>query len=416
MNFTKACKSFLTALLAVAITLSAAAFAQADVLHLKDGRQLEGTVESEGDGYVYFILKIGGIEKREIFLTEDIEKIVREDTDKLEEDAQDEDEEIYIPEGACKIAFITLGDPPMDMVGPFLNADALRRSKEILDELPEEQKPDIVVLKINSGGGALFEVWPLQEAIHEELKQDYRVVGWIESAISAASLTIFNCEEIYMMKEGNVGGTVAYSMGSGGAQAMEGEGLERVLDMGARISINGRINPLIMRAMQVWMTLSCDIDEDGNITWYDDDRGEHLVSPEDRILTLNSVDAVKYGVAKAIVDTKDEIAKALGCQEWVEVGYEADEYQHEFRENVRIAQARATELARKMQLALDFANNADEKMRTRQIGTARRYLRELKALVRKAPSLETYGAGGLPPLTDEWFREVDEQLRDAARG
>ena len=111
---------------------------------------------------------------------------------------------------------------------------------------------------------------------------------------------------------------VVWQTGSG-TQAAEGEGLERILDLGALISLNGRRNPLIMRSMQVWMTLSCDIDEEGNVTWYDTDEGEYLVSPEDRILTLNSVDSVKYGVCKAIVDTKAELAEALGCEEWVEV-------------------------------------------------------------------------------------------------
>ena len=404
-------KHFAAPLVAIAMLLCITPLASADKIHLKDGRVLNGRIETEGDEYVYFILEIGSIEKREIFLLEEIEKIEHEESDADDADPKPGDNEpIVIPEGACKLAFITLEET----VGPYLNADALLHSKEMLDDLPADQRPDIVVLKINSGGGALFEVRPLMEAIHDELKEDYRVVGWIESAISAASLTIFNCEEIYTMKEGNVGGTVAYSMGSGGATAMEGEGLERVLDAGAQISLNGRRNPLIMRAMQVWMTLSCDIDADGNITWYDNDQGEFLVSPQDRILTLNSVDSVKYGVCKAIVDTKAELADALGCEEWVEVGYEADQYQQEFRENVRDGEARAGELWSKIQIALNYAGGT-KKNHTRQIGTARRHLKELKNLVRKAPSLETYGGGGLPPLDSEWFRDMDKRLRDMAK-
>ncbi len=411
MTTTLRFKHLAVSLVALATLFCCTSIASADKIHLKDGRILDGRIESEGDEYVYFILEIGAIEKREIFLLEEIEKIVREEADEDDADPKPgDDEPIVIPEGACKIAYITLEET----VGPYLNADALLHSKQILDDLPEEQRPDIIVLKINSGGGALLEVGPLAEAIHEDLKEDYRVVGWIESAISAASLTIFNCEEIYTMKEGNVGGTVAYSMGSGGATAMEGEGLERVLDAGKEISINGRRNPLIMRSMQVWMTLSCDIDEDGNITWYDNDSGEFLVSPEGRILTLNSVDAVKYGVCKAITDTKDELAKALGCEEWVEVGYEADQYQQEFRENVRVAETRASELWSKIQIALNFSGGT-KKNHTRQIGTARRYLKELKNLVRKAPSLETYGGGGLPPLDNDWFRDIDKQLREMAK-
>jgi len=389
--------------------------ALADKLHLKDGRVLEGRVESEGEGYIYFLVRIGTLEHRELFLTSDITKVERDDKPAdvaAKNEKTEESTSRKISDGATKVAFVSLEDT----VGPYLNADALLRSVEILDGLPEEEQPDIVVLRINSGGGALLEVEPLSDAIHEEMKPKFRVVGWIESAISAASMTVWNCEEIYMMPEGNVGGTVAFSSGPGGAKAAEGEFLEQILDLGVMLSERGRRDPLIMRAMQVFMTLSCDIHEDGTITWYPNDSGKELVSAEKRILTLNAADAVKYGIAKGIASTKDELAKQMGCHEWVEVGPEADEYQKEFRENVKIVEARAGELWSKMNIAVDAAGRArDESDRNREIGKARSYLRELKSLARRAPSVEEYGAGGLPPLDDEFFRNVDEQLRRIAR-
>lgn len=390
--------------------------AMADKLHLKDGRVLEGRVEREGDGFVYFLIAIGGIEHRQLFRMDEVKEIERDEAVKqaaaTPKPGEQTEETLVIPDGATRIAFITL----QDTVGPYLNADALLESKRILDNLPEAQRPDIVVLVINSGGGALLEVEPLSNAIHKELKKDYRVVGWIESAISAASLTVFNCEEIYMKRQGNVGGTVAYSMQGGSAKAMEGEGLAMVLDLGAEISRRGRYNPLIMKAMQVFMTLSCDIDAAGNVTWYEGDQGEHIVSAKDRILTFNSIDGLKYGISRGTVDTKDELARMLGCHEWVEVGKKADEYQVAFRENVRIAEARAGELYQRFSIAYDAAGRArTEQDLNREVGKARQIIRELRSIARRAPSVQKYGAGPLPPLDDDFFNWAEDELRKLQR-
>src|SRR5690606_35039853 len=129
-----------------------------------------------------------------------------------------------IPDGATRVTFISLEE----MVGPFLNADALRHSLELV----KDEKPDISVLAVNSGGGALTEVQPLSDLIHKELKKDYRVVAWIRSAISAAAMTSLNCEEIYMMREGNIGAAVAFMQTGSGTKALEGEELEQVLVLG----------------------------------------------------------------------------------------------------------------------------------------------------------------------------------------
>ena len=214
-----------------------------------------------------------------------------------------------------------------------------------------------------------------------------------------------------MMREGNIGACTGFSSGSGGTQAMAGEGLEQILVAMEKYSLEGGKDPLIMRAMQVYMTLSCDIDEDGKITWYDGDQGAILVSPQNEILTFNALDAVKFGVARGIADTKDDLAKAMGLVEWVEVGQKADEYQEEFRANVKKAEVELDELWQKLNIAVSFAGSApDEKERDRQIGVARRYLKEMKAWINRAPSLEIYKG-----LDDEFFRDMDQQLKDLAK-
>ena len=227
---------------------------------------------------------------------------------------------------------------------------------------------------------------------------------------SAAAMTSFNCEEIYMTHQGAIGAAVAFvQTGPGQTEAAQGADLEQILAMGAELAKRGKRNPLILRAMQVFMDLSCDIDPNGVITWRDDDKGQFVVNRRDRILTLNSVDAVRFGVARGIADTKDELMAAMGVSEWTEVAPKADEHQQQFRKNVATAQARAGELVAKYNLALQAAGGGDADSRNRFIGRARQHLRELQSIIRQAPSMERYTI-----FTPEWFQEREEELRRLA--
>lgn len=417
--------SALAAALLLGVLATPAAFAL-DTVTLKDGTVLEGTIEREGDGFVYLLMKIGAVENRRLILREDIKSIERDAeaatntetarpaTNKPGASPRKGDTGTTIPDGAAKVAFISLGDPPdKDMVGPFMNADALEHSIELLNEMPDETRPDIVVLKINSGGGALFEIQQLSDVIEEEIKPKYQVVAWIESAISAAAMTAYTVEDIYFMSKGNFGAATGFRMVGGRAEAVEGEQLEQVLYMMELIAERGGHNPLVMRAMQVEQELSADIDENGVVTWRPDLEGEYVVNPKDRILTFNSQDATRFKFAKGVADSKSELMQLIvGDREWVEVGQQADEYQHEFRDNVFLAQTEINELATKLNLEMQAAQRSrgDENALGRHAGAARRYLAQIRSWVRKAPSLEVY-AGWTP----ERFREVEEQIRDFTR-
>ncbi|RMD63178.1 MAG: hypothetical protein D6824_05715, partial [Planctomycetota bacterium] len=391
--------------------------ALADTLKLKDGRVLEGEVVREGEGYIYFRYTVAGITQTSVFLTSQILELVRDDdtTRPAKETPAPAAQTRRAPEApakpspravdsaaALRIAFITLGDPPHDVVGPYLNAKALKKSVELL----EDDQPDVVVLRINSGGGAITEIPKLVNVIQRDLKPKYRVVGWIESAISAAALTAINLEELYFMKKGNLGGAVAFrTTGNGKTQSMQGPQLERFLKQAEGWARNGGHDPLLLRAMQVPTDLSCDIDQNGVVHWRNDLQGQYVVSTKegDHILTLNSLEAVKYGLANGVADTKDELAKLLGAVdgEWVEVGQDADAYQKQFREAV----AEASVAAGKLFAQLDMALQAGE------LAKARRYLGQLKGWARRAPSLEEYGAlGKTPPLNREFFKQVEEQI------
>jgi hypothetical protein len=119
---------------------------------------------------------------------------------------------------------------------------------------------------------------------------------------------------------------------------------------------------------------------------------------------------MKFKLAKGVADTKSELLELIvGDSEWVEVGVEADEYQHEFRDNVFNAQREINELATKLNLEMQAAQSSrnDEQAIGRHVGAARRYLAQIRSWVRKAPSLEVYEG-----WTPERFRDIEEQIRD----
>jgi hypothetical protein len=387
--------------IAALAALLMACSALGDKVYLKDGSVLEGTITREGELFVFIEVSSGGITDERLVMRENIDRIERDtpeasgeatpsvspQTPEREEPAR----EPAVSESATRITYVSLEGT----VGPYMNAQALRESIRLV----EDQNPDIVVLVIDSGGGALIEVRELSNVIERQLKPNYRVVVWVNSAISAAAMTAITCEEIYFQSKGNLGAATGFR---GSGEAIDGEELELVLREMEQISARGNHNPLIMRAMQIGMDLSCDIDSDGRVTWREDLQGQHIVSTEDRILTLNALDAMKYKLARGIADTKEELASVLGADEWVEIGYEADEYQHEFRENVARGEVESAKV-----LAL-----YSEAIRRGQLGQAQRYLGQLRSWARRAPSLVKYGSGdrGVPPLTRAFFRQLEEQL------
>ncbi len=406
MNLLKLTRILQRALLAF---IAAAAFCVAPAfaakVQMKDGRVLEGRIEREGDSFLYLVVRVGDIEHTEFILKSNVESIERD----AEAPAKDPVAKPGDPtsktsartgEDVVRVAFISVGDgQQMDMVGPYVNAGRL---KAAIDELKDDE-PDIVVLKFNSGGGYVAEVEPLSDAIHEYIKPKYTVVAWIQSAISAAAMTSLTCENIYFMSKGNFGAATAFSSGPGGARAAEGEDLEQYLYMMERISERGGYSPLIMRAMQIEQELSADIDSNGVVTWRPDLKGRYIVNPTGKILTFNANDAVKYAFADGVADTKEDLVRQIvGDKEWVEVGQDADAFAVRTREETFRAELEIVELFQKIQIA----DNAGD------LQKVRRYLNDLRSWARRAVVWTEFPAkGAVPPLSDEFFREVEEQIR-----
>lgn len=322
-----------------------------------------------------------------------------------------------VPPRATRIAFITLGDQSdnKDMIGPYVNDAVLRESMDAIEELPDAEKPDIVVLWVDSGGGHPSETRTLIRTIQEEIKPRYRTVVWVRSAISAACMVSLVFEEIYMMSNAPIGAATGfYGMHQVGGHRE----FERMRVFMEDVSRWGKHDPFVMRAMMTCQPqdprndLTADIDEHGEVTWYDGPEGEHMVCPKDRILAMNAKDAVRFGIAVAVADTKDQLAEAMGSREWVEVGQAADEIQVRHRANYKAGETQAAELMKKMEVEAQSARDAEsEPERNGHIGRALAHLREFRDLVQKNPML-----GEFEHYNEDWFEHIKERLKALRAG
>lgn len=396
----------------LALTLSA----MADKIHFKDGRVLEGKIIREGESFVEFRIKVGSIEQTKYIDRSEISKIERDDpTPKTEEnlakdaaakaDAKKADANKHT--GATRVAILNFGPPSdwqgktQDMVGVQISSKAF---KDVIPML-EKAKADVVVIRINSGGGYTMEMRRFQEIFENNYKPRFRTVAWVESAISAAAMSPWVLEEFYFLPNGNIGGCTEWS---GGMIASKGGQLEMVLAHMEKASRLGKRDPIIMRAMQIQEPLSYDIDESGNVVWRQDELGAHVLNRSSHVYTMNAQDAVRSHFGKGIAATKEELAKVMGLQEVEWVALDASEFiDNNIRENDRVEKENKVVL-QKYQLAIGVASQLqDKKQRGAELARAKRYLAELRTMVKVNPNFEFHLQ--IPP---EWFVEQDEIIKE----
>jgi hypothetical protein len=415
-------KALLLALALVAGMLAGPRTARADdKITLKDGRVLQGTVIREVNGYVWFKVKTGSLETEQMFKPEEISKLEKDAKPAAKPDAAAKDDkkpEAAASSGAPRIAVISLGAPDQDMVGVYMTGEELRR----LIPLLEAEKVDTVVFKINSGGGLGLEVQRLSDVIHNEYKPKFRVAAWIESAISAAAMTAHCIEEIYMMPRGNYGACTGWY---GQLKAVEGRPLEEMLYQMEKISARGKHDPQIMRSMQIQEPLSCTIDENGDVHWYNNLKGDNIVNPEGRILTFNSETATRYKFAKGVAATYQELGKAMGLTEFTFVGKvvpnvpypvcRAEEEMLRFRKQVKDDEDRTREYFDTYGTSIAAAEAAAPEDRPKFVGRAREALNRIKKMVANNPNFALLVFNMTEDQFKDWVDEQEERLRKLLR-
>jgi hypothetical protein len=443
--------------------LALGAVALGDELHLKDGRVLKGELVRSEAGFVYF--KVEGKSTAEVFAAEDITKLVRSkpaETKPAESKPADErpaaakpseakpaeikpvdaktgeradskdgkkKEDIStraITGRATRVAMLHFGPPPDwkglvgDTVGVTISAQAF---KDAIPKL-EADKVDVVVVRINSGGGLLAEMQPFQDLFEYEYERKFRTVGWVQSAISCAAMSPWTLNEFYMSPEGNIGACTGWS---GNLVAMKGIGLEQVIAQMERASAAGGRDSRIMRSMQIQEPLSANVDEFGNVEFFQDyTSGSIKLNPPGQILTLNAVDAVRVKFARGVAASLPELMTVMGINEWELAGQKASEFIDDGMRRMHAIYTSSGSHATRFVLAVNAASalrgEENRTERNREVGIARRALEELEKNVRVNPNFRfmlnfpTFPGVTEDSMTDEWFRQMDRQLRRIARG
>lgn len=423
------CRMTWTRLLLLCLTvvmLAGASVFAADRIHLADGRVLEGEVLRELDGHIWFRHNVGGIRVESVFAPQDYTRLERETVEERPAErgrtapAPARDEGRPARSGAPRAAVISLGDHQNNMVGLYMTASSIR---DVIPLLREEDV-DIIVFRINSGGGLLLEVPRLTNLIHDDLKPEFRVVSWIESAISAAAMTSHVIEEIYFMPQGNYGAATGFR---GRGEAIAGRGLAEVLFMMEQISEKGGYPIQIMRSMQIDEPLSVSFTDRGEAVWSQDESGEYIVNPRGRILTFNALDAERFGFSRGTAANLEQLARAMGLQEVEWVGENvrgvpypvsrAEAAMRAFRERTARNEQRLLGLRNQYVQALNAAQGAgDRQARSRMVGIARRALDELVQAVGDSTGHMLFTLG--QPTEDDfrqWVRDQREFLRDLMR-
>lgn len=424
-------------LLAAVSLFSVPAFA-ADKLILKDGKVLDGTIVREVEGVVWFKYSVAGVETTTMYTPGEYSKIER-DVKAAAPVATATATPAATPAGNAptptpksgvpRAAVITLGetrdDKQGDMVGIYMTAYALQQMRPLLEEEIGNDGTGVVVLRINSGGGALLEIQKLSDEIHNVYKKKFRTVGWIDSAISAAAMTAIALEEIYFSDKGNFGACTGYS---GRLNAMKGIGLERVLMMMQAISARGQYEPLIMRAMQIDQPLSATRGGDGRMKFFGDETsGDFIVNRKGEILTLNSQTALEIDFSRGTASTLDELTKALGYKElnWVGENVQgslypisrAEKWNISFRKQAKIDEDRTEEYRATYDMNVQAAASEQTREgRARFIGRSRSALDRIKAMIRNNPNFILFALN----MEDEdaykeWLTEQEKRLRDLMR-
>lgn len=330
----------------------------------------------------------------------------------------------------ARAAVLTFGEKDADMVGFFVTADAFRACIPML----KEEKVDTVVVRFRSGGGAYAEVEKFSDLFHNEFKKDFRLVAWVDEALSAAAMSAHSIEEICFTPKGNYGACTGFSGRLD--QGTSRRAVQKSLQLGEMISARGKHHPQIMRAMQIsseaeeceafdlkppYGALSATVDPaSGEIRFFPDAKlGPVVLNPKGgvHILTLDADEALKIRFSKGTASTLGELEKVLGPAkvEWVgertgEAPWPICKAERSLMEGRRRFAAAVKELeplAKTLNERLSKAESAAPADRTGLVADARGVLDRLNALVTANPTLMLLYWGGEEEYG--WFIEGAEK-------
>lgn len=210
----------------------------------------------------------------------------------------------YNPHGPNVVGHIYIGDRQTE-----INQTTWIYVKSALDHY-KTNKPIFVILELNTPGGTVFDAQNISDAL-KELDTQYQipVICFINNwAISAGAMLAYSCRFITITKDASMGAASPVIASETGEMKEASEKINSALrtDFANRASFFDR-NPYIAEAM---------VDKDmivvlrhGKIIKLDNENQirtngldpDTIISPKGKLLTLNSENLIKYGVADLLL-------------------------------------------------------------------------------------------------------------------
>ncbi|MFI4892282.1 MAG: hypothetical protein ACIAQ0_02430 [Phycisphaerales bacterium JB058] len=380
-----------------------------DVVILKDGTEIRGTIVKELIGYVW--IDVGGEEEK--FLSPgEIESFTRTSAPEPTHKNQQDQTLVGKPEqwervpGVTRAAILTAEG----MVGLQFAAKPLREAIPML----KAEGIDLVVIKVNSGGGMLLEVQAISDVLHDEYKPEFALVGWVDSAILEAAAAVFSIDRVVFLKKGNWGGAHDWG-GFGGRGEQRAKAAENFMRI---VSERGGYPEYVLRSVFGAGPLSCDVDlSTGKPIFRNDERGNIDLCGPGEYLSLNSVSAKACGFSDGTADTLEELTALLkpnhGKIVWVGKKFQgvpfplcmAERHLRAYRNEIDYQEEQFGVIFTKYLTELENSKNASIDRRDHSLRRAEQYLARIQQIVRINPNL-----GLVNDLADDWFAQQEEHI------
>lgn len=294
------------------------------------------------------------------------------------------------------------------MVGMQFAAKPLREAIPML----KAEGIDLVVIRVNSGGGMLSEAMAISDVLHEEFEKEFEVVCWVDSAILSAAAATISVDSVVFCKRGNWGGALDGFGDFAGRAEQRAKAVEPLIGM---LSERSEYPDFVIRAVFSSGPVSCDVDpETGRPIYRNDDRGEIVLCGPGEYLSLDSQLAQDSGFSIGTADTLVELEDLLETprQNIVWVGQShgegpfpfcmAERHLRAYRDHVDLLNQRLDEMINDYQTELENAKSTTVDRRNNHLRRAEGSIRRMRQLVEINPSF-----GLANGLTNDWFAQQE---------
>ncbi len=198
---------------------------------------------------------------------------------------------------------------PLDgMVGVGLRHEEMEEVAKLADTFGPGQ---IIVIRVNSNGGLVIEGDKISESL-SRIKQQHRLVAWVEKAISGGAFTALCADEIYFMPEAALGSITMLS-GQTEVAAVREDWKARVAEACALGGRDPKIGPAMVHSA---VELSYEKDpKTGKVTFYNDYTHEFKLSDNHENLDFSAATAEHSGFSEGTAATEQELFLALGVDD-----------------------------------------------------------------------------------------------------